>query len=411
MNNQLQNKANRVAELLAQYGLNKEAKQTITHRSLLSQDNLGREMTNEIHANEDGIQADTEAAENKPSDKIDAIPNAQNLNTSAQSALAETGSTVETQESDGSNASMPADQAKNAAFFAQVLKRIQDKKAAADGQQQAAPQDAKTAQFAQVLKKIQDKKASAQKPADDGFITATEVLAKWASLGPRSTKEDIDAAQASLEKLASVNPAFTATRDNLIKMKKAAEVDELAAEAGIAPEDAAEALDAAVAANPEMEAELADEATGEAVNDLANAEQEVGELVDGAQMLADGASQVLGEEVTADDIADALDTVTQMADEMGVDPIELIQAAAEEIQQGEEPTEEDQANAKELVAYAEELGMTPDELIQELAASVDADEAGGEEVAGAEEPIEKAASLQKQSSPRVAYVLEQLKKA
>lgn len=375
MSNQLQNKANRVAELLAQYGLNKEAKQTITHTNLLAQNNLGREMTNEIHENEDGVQADTEAAENKPTAKIDAIPNAQNLNTSAEQALANTGSTVETQESDGSSAEMPAEQAKSAAAFAQVLKQIQDKKAAAES-----------------------------------FITATEVLAKWASLGPRSTQADIDAATSSLEKLASVNPAFTATRDNIIAMKKYAEAEELAEAAGIAPEDAAAALDAAVEANPEMDAEILDEANGEAVADLADAEQEVGELTDGAQMLADGASQILEADVTPDDIADALDTVTEMADEMGVDPIELIQAAAEEIQQGDEPTEEDMANAEELVAFAEEQGMTPDELIQEIAASIEADEMGGEEAAGEEEPIEKAASLQKQSqSPRVAYVLEQLK--
>jgi len=381
MSNQLQTKANRVAELLAQYGLNKEAKQTITHTNLLAQNNLGREMTNEIHENEEGVQADTEAAENKPTAKIDAIPNAQNLNTSAEQALANTGSTVETQESDGSSAEMPAEQAKSAAAFAQVLKQIQDKKAAA-------------------------------KKEEDSFITATEVFAKWASLGPRSTQADIDAATASLQKLASVNPAFTATRDNIIAMKKYAEAEELAEAADIAPEDAAAALDAAVEANPEMDAEILDEANGEAVADLADAEQEVGELTDGAQMLADGASQILDADVTPDDIADALDTVTEMADEMGVDPIELIQAAAEEIQQGEEPTEEDMANAEELVAFAEEQGMTPDELIQEIAASIEADEMGGEEPEATEEPIEKAASLQKQShSPRVAYVLEQLKNA
>jgi hypothetical protein len=379
MSNQLQNKANRVAELLAQYGLNKEAKQTITHTNLLAQNNLGREMTNEIHENEEGVQADTEAAENKPTAKIDAIPNAQNLNTSAEKALADTGSTVETQESDGSNAEMPAEQAKSAAAFAQVLKKIQDKKAAA-------------------------------KKEEDSFITATEVFAKWASLGPRSTKEDVAAAQASLEKLASVNPAFTATRDNIIAMKKKAEVEELAAAADISPEDAAAALDAAAAANPEMDAQIMDEATGEAVSDLAGAEQEVGELTEGAEALAAGASEVLGTEITSDDIADALGDVADMAEEMGVDPIDLIAAAAQEIQQGDEPGDDDMEAAKEIIAAAAEQGTSPEQIIQELAASIDADEMGGEEAAGAEEPIEKAASLQKQSqSPRVAYVLEQLK--
>ena len=204
---------------------------------------------------------------------------------------------------------------------------------------------------------------------------------------------------------------FAQTRDQYIMQKKAEEVDALAAEAGISPDDAAAAMDAAVAANPEMEEELVSEANGEAIADLANAEQEVGELTDGAQMLADGASQVLGEEVSPDDIADALGDVEAMADEMGVDPMDLIVAAAQEIQQGEDPSDEDMANAQEIVAMAAEQGMSPEELIQEVAASIDADEMGGD-AAAAGEPIEKAASLQKQPvNRRVAYVVNELKKA
>lgn len=382
MSNQLENKANQINQILAQYGLNKEAKQTITHKSLLSQNSLGREMTNEIHENEEGVQADTEAAANNSSDRIDAIPNAQNLNTSAEAALANTGSTTEVQASDGSSAEMPADQAKSAAYFAQVLKGIQQKKQAAAAE------------------------------AADPFCTATDVFLKIASLGPRPTQEDIKATQGLIDKLASVNPVFVQTRDQHLMDKMAEEVEELAAEAGISPEDAAAAMDAAVAANPAMEEELMDEANGEALADLAGAEQETGELIEGAQMLADGASEVLGEEVTADDIADALEDVTQMADEMGVEPEELIMAAAEEIQQGDEPSDEDMENAQQLVDMAAEQGMSPEELIQEIAASIDADDMGGGEAAAAEEPIEKAASLQKQPvSRRVGYVLEQLRKA
>ena len=195
-------------------------------------------------------------------------------------------------------------------------------------------------------------------------------------------------------------------------LPKAEEAEELAAAEEISPEDAAAAMDAAVAAHPDMEAELLDEANGEAIADLAGAEQEVGELADGAQMLADGASQVLNEEVTPDMIADALGDVEQMADEMGVDPMDLIVAAAQEIQQGEDPNDEDMANAKEMVDMAAEQGITPEELIQQVAAAIDADEMGGEEAAAAEEPIEKAASLQKQPvNRRVAYVAEQLRNA
>jgi hypothetical protein len=386
MSNQLENKANQINQILAQYGLNKEAKQTITHKSLLSQDNLGREMTNEIHENEDGVQADTEAAANNSSNKIDAIPNAQNLNTSAQSALADTGSTTEVQTSEGCAAEMPAEQAKSAAYFAGVLQGILDKKAAA---QEAAKAE-----------------------AEDPFCTATDVYLKVASLGPRSTEEDLALTKNMIQKLAAVNPVFAQTRDQYIQDKLVKEAEELAEAAGISPEDAAAAMDAAVAANPEMADELEEEATGEALADLAGAEQETGELLEGAQELADGASQVLGTEVTADDIASALEEVTAMADEMGVEPEVLIQAAAEEIAQGDEPSDEDMANAQELVAMAAEEGISPDQLIEEIAASIDADEAGGgEEAAAEEEPIEKAASLQKQISPRVGYVLEQLRNA
>lgn len=381
-NNQLAYKANLLEEKLKQYGLNKEAAQSITHKSLLSQDNLGREMTNEIHENEDGVQADTDAAKNTPTDKIEAIPNAQNLNTSAEAALANTGSTVETQTVDGCPTGSPAEQEKSAAYFAEVLKKIQQKKQAA-----AAQEDA------------------------DSFCTATDVYIKIASLGPRPSEEDQAAAKGLIEKLASVNPVFAQTRDQYIMQKKAEEVDALAAEAGISPDDAAAAMDAAVDANPDMEEELISEANGEAIADLAGAEQEVGELTDGAQMLADGASQVLGEEVSADDIADALGDVEAMADEMGVDPMDLIVAAAQEIGQGEDPSDEDMANAQEIVAMAAEQGMSPEELIQEVAASIDADEMGGE-AATAGEPIEKAASLQKQPvNRRVAYVAEALKQA
>lgn len=383
MNNALAYKANLLEEKLKQYGLNKEAAQSITHKSLLAQNNLGREMTNEIHENEEGVQADTDAAKNPATNRIEAIPNAQNLNTSAQSALANTGSTVETQTTDGCSSASPAEIGKSAAYFAEVLKGIQQKK-------QAAAE-------------------AAAKEAADPFCTATDVYIKLASLGPRPTEEDQQAASQLIQKLAAVNPVFAQTRDQIIMQKKAEEVEALAAEAGISPDDAAAAMDAAVAANPAMEEELIDEANGEAIADLANAEQEVGELTEGAQMLADGASQVLGEEVTPDMLADALGDVTDMAEEMGVDPMDLIVAAAQEIQQGEDPSDEDMANAQQIIEMAAEQGISPDQIIEEVAASIDADEMGGEPAA-AEEPIEKAASLQKQPvNRRVAYVAKALK--
>lgn len=386
-NNQLAYKANLLEEKLKQYGLNKEAAQSITHKSLLSQDNLGREMTNEIHENEDGVQADTDAAKNTPTDKIEAIPNAQNLNTSAEAALANTGSTVETQTVDGCPTGSPAEQEKSAAYFAKVLKNIQQKKAAA---------------------------APAKQEKEPEFLTATDVYIKIASLGPRSSEEDQAVAKGLIEKLASVNPVFAQTRDQYIMRKKAEEVEALAAESDISPEDAAAAMDAAVAANPDMEEELVSEANGEAIADLANAEQEVGELTEGTQMLADGASQVLGEDISPDQMADALSDVDALAEEMNVDPMELIVAAAQEMQQGDNPSDEDMANAQEIVQMAAEQGVTPDQIIQEVAASIDADEMGGEAAVAepAGEPIEKAASLQKRPvNRRVAFVAEALKKA
>lgn len=127
--------------------------------------------------------------------------------------------------------------------------------------------------------------------------------------------------------------------------KQAAEIDALAAENNMAPEDAAAALDAATEADPEAAAEMQNEAEGEALSDLAGAEQEQAAFMDGLDDTAAQVSEMLGQEVTGDDIAQAVSDVVDAAEQMGVEPEVLLEAAAQELMgAGDgEPSEEDMA--------------------------------------------------------------------
>ena len=66
--------------------------------------------------------------------------------------------------------------------------------------------------------------------------------------------------------------------------------------------------------------------------------------MDGLDNTAAQVSEMLGTEVTGDDIANAVEQVVEMADQMGVEPEVLLQAAVEEMTgAGDEPSEEDMA--------------------------------------------------------------------
>lgn len=130
-------------------------------------------------------------------------------------------------------------------------------------------------------------------------------------------------------KIAAYNPAFAIAREQVAIRKLAAEVEALADAEGIPPEQAADALDASIANDPEAQAELADEIDGEALIDLAGAEGEADDLMAGLDEAAAQASEMTGEDVTPEDIVSAVSDVVDQAEQLGVSPEELLSVAAE----------------------------------------------------------------------------------
>lgn len=389
MSNQLQSKAASLAQILAANKLTKSAEQDITHTEPTAQTNLGKEQTQEIKKYVEGDLAFTDAAKNAPKDQVQEIPGAQSLNATPESALAATGTKVENIAPCGCPTGTPQEQAKKASDF--------------------------RTQLAQILKKTQQKQASF---TEADFRTGTEVMEKFASLTPNSTQEDIAAAQEDLIKLASTNPVFGIIRNRIIQSKMAADIDALAEAEGITPEEAAAELQAAADEDPTMMAALEDEANGEAVAELAEAEAATDDLMTEIQNMADTASQTLGEEVTPDDILAAAEETDRMAAELGVPPEALIQAALDEMQAeagaGVEVTPEDEANAQQILDAAAAQGVSPEEVIQMATNELEGGSDVPEEAAAApaaeepkEEPTEKAASLQKRAGTMRAEFVRQ----
>lgn len=397
MTNQLANKSKTLLDILNKSGLAKEASQEITHKTLQDQTNLGKEQTQDLHAGVEGDLADTSAAKNTSKDTIPDLPGVQNLNASGEEGLRAEGRSIDLQNTDGCPSGTPAQEAKKMASdyrtaIAQLVaqKRAQVKQAA----------EAQT-------------KEAAEKPAEEQkIVTGTEVMAKFASLTQNSTDADIEEAKEALLKLASTNPAFGIIRDRIIMRKMAEDIDALAEAEGISPEEAAAELQAASDADPAMGAELEDEATGEAVADLAGAEAATGDLMAGIDEMAANASANLGVEVTPDDILAAADEVVAQAEAQGVEPEAILQAAIEEMQAGGgDVSDEDMAAAEQILSEAAAQGISPEEVIQALS-----DDLGGGEEAPAEtseepakaeaEPTEKVASVQQKraSTDRAAYV-------
>ena len=385
MTNQLKLKSESLVDFLNRSGLLEKAAadQQITHKGLLDQNNLGKEQTQDLHEGVEGVLADTKAADNNSTDTVPDLPGVQDLNASGETGLAQRGSSVELQDADGNDSGTPAQEAKKMAadYRAAVAALISQKR-----QQTVA----------------QQKQASAQA---DEEVTGTSVMAKFAALTQNSTDADIQAAKDELVKLASTNPAFGVIKERILMLKMAEDIDALAEAEGISPDEAAAELQAAADANPEMAEELDDEATGEAVADLADAEAATGDLMGDIDQMAANASETLGVEVTPDDILAAADEVVAMAEEQGVEPEALLQAAIEEMNGGEEDvSEEDMAAAEEILAQAAEQGISPEEVIQALSEDIGSE---GEEPAAAEaEPTEKVASVQQKqaSTDRAAYV-------
>ena len=95
MSNTIEQKAQTLAAMLRDNRLTKVAgDQEIEHTTPEAQTNLGKEETEKVNELE-GVNAATEAAANKDSEKVDTPPNNQNLNTSGKAALANSGTSVD----------------------------------------------------------------------------------------------------------------------------------------------------------------------------------------------------------------------------------------------------------------------------------------------------------------------------
>lgn len=350
MSNQLQQKAAALAQILSANKLTKDAAQTITHKSLMDQTNLGREQTEDLHSYVDGIGADTAAASNNSSDKVQEVVGAQSLNRSSDQAMSASGTSVNVMEVDGSGRAFP--ETKNAS--ARYRARLNN-----------------------IVGNIR-KKAS----ANQVVTTASEALAKVAALNGRSSAAQVADAENTLRALVATNPLFGMYKQAAIMRKVAEDVKELSEAEGIPPEQAADELATVADAAPEMSADLETEASQEAVEDLAADEQDAAELMDGMQLLADNASASTGEAVTVDDIEASIDAVVEQAEADGVEPEAIIAAAVEQMQGGAEGgaegdsdlTEEDMAMAQELIQAAASEGVEPEELLE----AIMSEDAGGE---------------------------------
>ena len=387
----LANKTSLLASMIKKAGLlGKKADQEIEHTEPTAQDNLGAEMQ-QIVNEQPGAQASNPADVSAPvNDKVRQEPGVQDLNKSPEEALAATGTQVNNIAVDGSASGTPAQQAKSAADY--------------------------TAELANILRQ---RKIASQAPA---IISANEVMAKFASC---KTQQDLAEAQALFEKFASTNPVFETARASALQERMLSDIGALAVAKNISHKQAAEELDAALGADPAAAEELADDVNGAAVADLAQGEEATAGLLDDISAMADGASQVLGVEVTPDDLVAAADQVAEMADQMGVPPEALLANAIQEMT-GITPdiegnTDEEMQMAQEIMDEAAQQGISPDEVIQwasqELAGEggdapaeepaaepAPAEGTEGTEAEQPEEGAEKAAALQKLSSSRLGRI-------
>lgn len=215
---------------------------------------------------------------------------------------------------------------------------------------------------------------TANRQARNQTITATEVMNKVASVRGNGTPAQLADIHNSLCKLAAYNPLFPLCHQQVRMRKMAAEAVELAEEAGVSPEEAAAALDDAVAQNPELGQQLNEEAANEAVQELADVEQGAADLQDGIQVMADNATNALGVEVTPDDIIEAADQVVAQAGELGVEPEALVAAAAEDLEAASQVTDEDLEEADAILEEAAAQGISPEEVIEAAAAASAGDE-------------------------------------
>lgn len=396
----IKKKTEHLCELLKQAKrLTKEAEQKITHKDLeAAQPTIGDDMQKLVEQGTNGKYAsdDSVDAEIKGVGGVDPKTVEGDADKPAAQVIKETGNSVDVQTPSGDAATLTKVQA--------CLNACMEKRAS----------------YARMVKEA----------TSEEIPTATETLNKIASLSNATTEDEIAALTKDIEsdfvKLAAYNPLFNEACEAVMFRKLAAEAEALAEAEGISPEEAAAALDAATASDPEAIAELENEVQGEALADLAEEEQAGAEMMAGLEDTAAQVSEVIGAPVTADDLVAATEQVVAQAEEMGVAPEVLMQAALEDMMAAEdtEVTEEDMQDAETILEEAAASGISPEEVIQALSGELDAEGAPVEEVPTEEAPveetpteeaptetIEKEACLKKLASTRrganLAYILSQ----
>ena len=392
-------------ELVKKAGVITKEAQEITHKKLdAAQPAIGDQMQKEIESGTAGNYASDKSVDAELKGTVEVAENKieGDDDKKAEKVLSETGTSVDKIHPCGAPAGTPADVVKSAALRTRIeaaVKAEMAKEAALkQAQEEAAKQEeAKKAEL--------EKQASAKEETSEEITTATEVMNKIANLNEVKTQDEFvklaSDIQVKFEDLQRTNPLFNVAVEHKLMEKMAAEIDALAAENGMTPEDAAAALDEATANDPEAAAEMQSEAEGEALSDLAGAEQEQAAFMDGLDQTAAQVSEMLGQEVTGDDIAQAVSDVVEAAEQMGVEPEVLLEAAAQEMMGGAggEPSEDDMAQAQQILDAAAAQGISPEEVIQAVASEMEGGEAAPAEAAPAEAPAETPAEEKPAEEP------------
>ena len=389
-------KAAKLQELLERNGLLKKAdvqQQKVEHMSLeASQPTIGNEMQKEVENGNPGAPGAEYASDKNVDAEIEGQvqPAPEDLyiegddNTPAKRVLSATGTSIKTMTSAGNPTTMTKSEALN--------------------------------QKLQAVAKSEMKKTAAY--YRENPPTATETMNKIAALTTISNPSQQQALAQDIAvdfvKLAAYNPLFR-NACAYVKMNKIAEeIDALAEAQGVAPEEAAAALDEAMAADPQAQEEFENEVQGDALSELANAEASTEDFLGGLDDAAAQASELTGIEITPDDLIQAANDVVEQADALGVEPEALIQAAAEEMAQGGDApvSEEDLAQAEQLMQEAADQGVSPEEVIEAVAADEGgadtADEAAPAEDTGDEEGQVKEACLRHLATTRRGQMLARM---
>lgn len=338
----LVDRALNVQQVMQSYGLLKQASQTVEHiKSPMELKDRGKEQADERHTLE-GVAADTAAAENRDTASIPSIPNAQNLNTTAARAMSATGSSVvqtpETASVNSSNSPL----AKTAADYQLELARILrleglSKKAAAAAA--PAPAQEEIVPATPVMAKLASLRSYS---GEHEFADFADSMRKLASGNPffrdvRDTllmlKKAADAeelAQATgmspEEAAAALDEAAAADPSIAMDAEDEANGEALEAVAG-AEADAAAMMEGAQALADNASAALGQEVTADdIVAACAEVEQLAAEAgVDPMDLIQAAAAQQ--EPVSEEELAQA-DAILQRGAEAGLTPEETIQVVA-----------------------------------------------------------------------------------